>query len=126
QREIERLVMRIEQEQERGVAHAFAILIELVQLVSLEKDHQRLDVTLLPVLLRHRFAVGAQPRDVADAFAAKRSSFEPPTSAESRMLIAQTDNAPRELEQTVVCCLPVEPRNLVVLAVRVVVALLRP
>jgi len=100
--EIERLVVGIEQQQERAVAHAFAIVIELVQLVSVEKDHQRLDEPLLPVFFGHRFAVEAQPREVADPFAAKRPSLEPAAAAECRMGIPKADHPARELEQAVV------------------------
>src|SRR4030095_17077108 len=106
--------MRVEQQQERAVAHAFAIVIELVQLVSVEKDHQRLAETLLPILLGHRFAVGAQPCDIADSLAAKRPSLEPPATTKRRMRMTQADHAARELEQAVVRCLPVEPGHLAV------------
>ena len=67
-----------------------------------------------------------EPADVADLRAMDRSALEPPPAAEHRMAMPEPDQAARELEQRLVGVRPVVPRNLVVLAVCVVVALLRP
>ena len=54
--------------------------------------------------------------------AADRPALEPAAAAEHRMVVRRADQAAHELEQAVVGGLPVEPGDLVVLAVGVVVA----
>src|SRR5262249_38805749 len=76
---------------------------------------------LLPCLIVHLAAVRLEPGDVGDAAAVNRLPLEPAPAPERRMLPAKPDQTPGELEQILVRMLPVEPRGLVVLAVRVVV-----
>src|SRR5205807_3874890 len=69
--------------------------------------------------------LGREPGDIGRPRAADGPSLEPAPPPEDRMLFAQCGQAPREVEQNEVGVLPVVPGDLVVLAVRVVVAALR-
>ena len=69
-------------------------------------------------------AVGPEPRDVGRV-RAERLAVEEVAAPEHRMRAPEGDQPLREREQRAVLVLPVEPRDLVVLAVGVVVAALR-
>src|SRR4029079_12966957 len=76
--------------------------------------------------LGHARAARSKPPDIADLGAMDRPALEPAAAPEHRMPVAETNQAPCEMKQMLVDVFPVVPRNLVVLAVRVVVAALRP
>src|SRR5512139_466159 len=80
---------------------------------------------VLPVLVHHLLAIGPEPRDVGHAGAAQGPSLEPSAPPECGVSGLQRDQPPRVLEEVAIDVLPVEPGNLVVLAIGVVVALLR-
>src|SRR5207247_6954608 len=116
------LEVRVEEEQEGVVAHVLPMRVLHVQLVAVQEDADRARTLVLPVTPRHAPPVGAHPPHVRQLLALAAEELRAP---EHWMLPAQRDQAPRELEQLTVGVLPVEPRELVVLAPRVVVAALR-
>src|SRR5690606_8553912 len=91
-------------------------------------DHERARRGAVPGLLGHERARGLEPRDVAQLAlpAVARVAREEATTAQRGLGAAQGDEATRELEQAPpgLVELPVDPRDLVVLAVAVVVAML--
>src|SRR4029078_6690329 len=89
-----------------------------------EEDRERAGEALLPVLVRHLKAVGAEPGDVARLGAVHGPGPEPHAAAEDRVLAAQTDESDRPVQEILVHRSPVVPGDLVVLAVGVVVAAL--
>src|SRR5216684_7637263 len=126
-REIERhrLVVGVEEQEEAVIDDIFAARAGWDS-VTAEEDADASGELPLPVVVRHRFAVGLEPADVAHFRAAKRAAVEPAAPLEGGMRAAELDQAGGEREQFVVDIRPVEPRDLVVLAVGVVVAVLRP
>src|SRR5258705_5040508 len=82
---------------------------------------------LVPVTLGHPAPVRAEPPDVRQAGARGVAAFQDLPAPEDRVLASQRDQPPRECEQPLAALVPVpvEPRDLVVLAPRVVVAELR-
>src|SRR5262249_25655141 len=82
-------------------------------------------VPALPVALRHAPPVRPEPPRVGKARADDLPTLEKASPAEDRMLEAQANQPAREGEQLLVGPLPVEPRELVVLAPGVVVSALR-
>src|SRR5262249_14301903 len=81
--------------------------------------------TILPLLVRHLRAARLEPDNVADRIAANRAVLEETAPPEDAMSATQADQLAGEPQQLIaILGLPVEPRELVVLAVGVVVATL--
>ena len=87
-----------------------------------EEDAHAPRIPRLPVLLAHLLAVEPEPGEVLDA--ADLAALEPAPAPEDGVLAAQVGDLPAPRLELLVDVLPVEPRDLVVLAVGVVVALL--
>src|SRR5690606_17583274 len=96
----------------------------LVQRLAVQIHAQRLREADRPVLVAHRYAVGAVPDDIAHAGAVYRAAQEEAPAAECRVPAAEADQAPGEVPELPIGIRPAEPGSLVVLAVRVVVAAL--
>jgi hypothetical protein len=77
----------------------------------------------VPVVVGHLLAVGPQPGEILDA--ADAASLEPAPAPEHRVLTPEGDDALTPLREVGVDVVPAEPRDLVVLAIGVVVAALR-
>src|SRR4029077_2500656 len=77
-----------------------------------------------PVLVGHHLSARFEPTNIHSA--AYRTSLEPAAPAKHRVLPSQPNQPARHLQQLPVDLIPVDPRQLVVLAVSIVVALLRP
>src|SRR5436305_2763119 len=117
----EGLVVAVEEDVEGIVHHPFAAGVEAGDGVAVQEHAEGLGEAALPVLLRHQLAVGAEPADVAHAFSTDGLAQEPAAAAEDRVLAPEGDEAGGEVDQVLVRRLPVEPGDLVVLAVGVVV-----
>src|SRR6185295_11679040 len=65
-------------------------------------------------------------RDVAHAQAEDLTSLEPFPPAKHRLTVSEFDHTSRDLQQALIRTLPTDPRQLVVLTVRVVVPVLGP
>src|SRR5262249_25526755 len=91
---------------------------------AVEEDPERAGVPLAPVALAHLAAVGLEPADVLDAGTVDRPAQEPAPPPEDRVAVAQRDQLGGERQQVLVGRLPVEPGDLAVLAIGVVVAAL--
>ena len=89
QRERDRLGVRVEEEQERVVAHLLAVRRPRRDLGAVQEDAERPAVLLLPVALRHAPAVGAEPPHVGKPRAARLAAGEERVAPEHRMLAAQ-------------------------------------
>src|SRR5258706_15818362 len=119
-RELERhrLVVGVEEQEETVVADVLAARAGRDS-VTAEEDGDAAGEGALPVVVRHLFAVGLEPADVAHFGATKRATVEPAAPLEGWMRAAELDQAGYEREQLVLDLRPVEPRDLVVLAVGV-------
>ena len=88
--------------------------------LAVEEHADAPGVAGLPVVLAHLAAVEAEPGEVLDA--ADPPPLEPAPAAEDRVMAAQLGDPPAPGLEVVVDVVPVEPRQLGVLAVGVVVA----
>src|SRR5581483_5298372 len=125
QRERDRLEVAVEEEHERVVADVLAAGRMLRELLAVQEHADRLRLAAAPVALRHLPPVRPEPPDVRQARAVRRPTGEERAPAEDRMRRPERDQGPCKLDELPVDVLPVEPRDLVVLAERVVVAALR-
>ena len=103
-----------------------AALVDHPDRVAAEHERERGDPGLLPVLGRHLAAVGPQPGEVLELRVPDEVAHQEAPALQARVLAAQRDEAAREVEQAAAAVVerPVEPGELVVLAVGVVVAAL--
>src|SRR5690348_13687575 len=76
-----------------------------------------------PVLVGHHLSARLEPANIHGA--TNRTPLEPATPPKNWMLAPQPDQPARHLQQLRVDVVPVDPRQLVVLAVSIVVAFLR-
>src|SRR2546427_4756092 len=101
--------------------------VDLVEAVPAQAKAETPRQWIGPVLLGHLLAVRAKPGEVLHFRAANAAAVEELAAAEHRMMLAKPDDLLRELEHVSRGRLeaPIHPGQLVVLAVRIVVALLR-
>src|SRR5581483_6343194 len=125
ERERDRLEIGVEEEQERTVDDLLPVCRAGGDLRSVQEHAERPAGLLLPVALRHPPAVGPEPPYVGEPGAAQLGPRQERLPAKNRVLASEVDHAPDEAEQVALGALPVEPGELVVLAPRVVVAVLR-
>src|SRR5438552_17894474 len=77
-----------------------------------------------PVLVGHQLSARLEPTNIHSA--ANRTALEPATPAKHGVIASQPDQPAHDLQKLPVNLIPVVPRQLVVLAVSIVVSLLRP
>ncbi len=127
QNEVDRLVVRVQQ-QEKGVGDdRRARVVELLDRIPRQAQPEAAREAVLPLLLRHLLAVGAEPREILDLRALDPAALEEPAAMEHRLLGAQADQLADEVDlaQPRARDRPRVPGDLVVLAIGVVVAALR-
>src|SRR5882762_2149136 len=124
QRECQRLMMCVEQRVEARVHHSSTARVGVRDALAVEKDAEGFGEALSPVAFGHLGAVGLEPADVGLG-PADGAALEPAAAPERGVRASQTDEAAGELLKALIGVLPIEPGDLVVLAVRVVVAALR-
>ena len=126
QGERDRLPVAVEQDQQRLADDRLAALVLVVDQVAGQPDSQALDEAGVPVLVRHLLARRVEERDVLDVRAADRPAQEELPALEDRLAPPDEDQLAGEFQELLlpVVQVPVEPGQLVVLAVGVVVALL--
>src|SRR5207302_7805552 len=116
------LPVGVEQDQEGVAADPVAEIVAFGNQLTVEQHPQRAALVVGPVLVLHLGAVGAEPDDVLAAHAAAHLALEEVLAAQHRLGVAQREHAAGELEHRAVDRRPVDPGDLVVLAVGVVVA----
>ena len=126
EREVDRLRSCVEQEQEIVVEDAASVRVGFADGIAVVEDHRRARTRLVPFLLRHVRARRREPLDLAERglAAALCGSLQETSAAHHRVIAAQVNEVAGETQEVVVVLIqiPVDPRELVVLAVRVVVA----
>ena len=123
-----RLVVRIEQHQERVVQDRSSLRVLLLDRVARQPDAQAADIPLGPVLIRHLFAIRAKPGDVLDLRATDAAALKKAAAPEHGMVLSQLDQASCKGHERLLMFaqVPIDPADLIVLAIGVVVAVLRP
>ena len=117
-------VVGVEDDVETIVDHCHAQRGARVHSSSVDEHGEGLGVVAMPVVLVHVFAVVLEPGDVLQLAAHSRLTVEPGTATEHRMFPTETNQLLREGEKMLVGLLPVQPGDLVVLTIGVVVSLL--
>src|SRR5581483_4104837 len=125
QREVEPLVVAVEEQVKAVILDAFAADVQAGDSRAIQEDAERLGKTCLPVLVGELPAVRLVPADLPGGAVPDGTILEPQAPVEYRMIAAKPDEPAGEGQQIDVGSLPVEPGQLVVLAVGIVVALLR-
>ena len=115
---------QVEAEDQRRPRDLFAAGPELVQ-VTVQPDRDAVGA-IVPLVGGHLRPGAGEPRDVGQDVAVDGGAGEEPAALEDTVALTQLDEAAAELEQVLVRTLPVHPRDLVVLRVPVVVAVLGP
>src|SRR3954453_22590847 len=121
--ELARLTAGVQEQEERVVGDPLAPRAAGADPSAVEIHAQRLRDRRRPVGVVHLYADGREPGDVLGAVRRQLAPLEERALPKDRMGPAQGDEARDELAERT--GRPVEPRDLVVLAVRVVVATLR-
>ena len=129
QRELDRLVVGVEDQDEVVVHHLVAVPIHLRDIRTVEIDHHRERVRVLPVGHIHDRTGMVEPFGLRDLVhrVARRTAGEEAAPMQHRMAQTQVDHLGDERQHLLlrIVEVPIRPRDLVVLAVRVVVAALR-
>src|ERR1700682_1814115 len=125
ERKFHRFPVSIEDHIEGVILDAPPGCVEAGNFVTADEHAQRFRKRCAPILVGHLFSIGAKPCEVAHVVAANRSSLKPSSHPEYRMLLVELDDLAGELELLGVYIVPVQPRNLIVLAIGIVVASLR-
>src|ERR1700722_14363462 len=119
------LIVSVEEQQEGVVADPVTATVRIRQRITIEEDAEGLGESRVPVLRGHLRPVRPEPPDVGQSAIEDGASFEEVTAPEDRMPMAEGDKLSAEVQRLPVSVLPVEPGQLVVLTVGIVVAALR-
>src|SRR5215207_4079619 len=118
--------MTIEQQKEVIVDQAVTLRIGLGQRFTAEAHGDSPRPPLVPLLVGHWLAVRTEPSQVLDRRAADLPSLEEAGAAKTGMGVAHGDQVAGELEERALALVqvPVDPTDLIVLGVDVVIPLL--
>src|ERR1700685_2132692 len=122
QHKVHRFPMSIKDQIEGLIEDATAGRVNPGDFVAVEEHAQRFRETGAPVLVGHLFSIGTKPRQIVNVAAANRFSLEPFAPEKYRVLLAELDDLLGEIQLLEIHIFPIHPRNLVVVAVRVVIA----
>ena len=123
----DRFMMSIHKEQKCFIPDRLKLKIDNVLGVSAQEHAETTHERRAPFFIAHFIAAGIEPHHILDlgpTYPPTPEKFRPP---KDRMLAPKADQFFRELEERVLLfiALPIEPADLVVLAISVVVSLLR-
>src|SRR5689334_9165490 len=104
----------------------FPALIPFVHELAVEQHAQAAYARLAPLLVAHLVAVRAIPLDIKDLAALDTAALEKLAAVQGGVVVANLDQPARPFEQLALglAAPPVDPAQLVILAVAVVVAVL--
>ena len=125
--ESHRLVEGIKEQEEGIVLHRLAVHVAHVHGVAADHHAEAERKAGVPVFLGHLGAIDVEPHDILHAGAADAPALEKFRPAEDRVLAPELDQPRGKLAQLLLPLreLPVEPGDLVILAVGIVIAVLR-
>ena len=121
------ILRRVHENDEAVPHHPRPPFVEHGEGVTAHREGERRDPRTLPIAGAHFLAVGAQPDQILRGRVPHEVAGEEPMSLQNGQLLSERGQASRELEERLLAIVeaPFEPRNLVVLAIGVVVARLR-
>ena len=118
----DRLIGGVEDHEKAVVDDAFTIGVGRRNRLAVQENCDRTGESGVPVVVGHLLAVGPQPSQILDP--ADRTPLEPAAAPEHRMVMSECHHPSAPLGEVGVDVFPIEPGDLVVLAVGVVVAAL--
>src|SRR6266702_3840157 len=120
------LIMCVDQQQERVVANWFTFKIENIHRVAAQQHAKTANERRCPFFLAHLAAARIEPHHIPDFRTSNPPALEKLWTAEDRMVLPELNQLLRELNKLILffIALPIEPTDLVVLAVCIVVAVL--
>jgi len=118
----------VDEQQHRVPANRLALVVGFVGRLPVDQHAEGAGRRVFPVRFRQLLAVGAQPGEIFHAAMVDYLAAEKRAASQHRILLPDREHAPDEIEQALPALVqvPVDPGDLVILAVGVVVALLRP
>ena len=120
--------MRVEDQDEVVVDHPVAIPVDLGNIRSVQVDHHGERMGVLPIVHIHDGTGVVKPFDLRNrvGVVARFAAGEETTTVQHRMFQTQMNELGDERKKLflVLVEIPIGPRNLIILAVRVIVALL--
>jgi len=119
EQERNRFIMRVDEKKKRIVANLFAVLVDQIIRVTANQHSQTTPKWRGPLFQSHFVAAGIEPHRIVDLAAGHRLALEKFRPPKDRVLPPQLNQLPGKLEQAFLFSvpLPVEPTNLVVLAI---------
>src|SRR5690606_2491744 len=113
-------------DQVKAVINNFLALLALrPDTLAIEKYTERTGKIMLPAFIGHLAAIRQEPGDILHAYPFNRLSGKPFPAAEGRMCPTEGDELRGKLHQRPIDLIPMKPRELVILTIGVIVALLR-
>src|SRR5882724_1443882 len=122
-----RFIMGINQQQKRVVANWFAFKINNIDRVATEQHSDTANERRRPFFVAHLAPAGIEPHHIPNLRAAYPAALKEFWTAKYRMRLAKPDQLSREIQKLLLLFIvpPIEPGDLVVLTISVVIALLR-
>src|SRR6267378_4179418 len=123
----DRLKMRVDEKQEGLVADRFAFETEHVNRISTQKHSDAAHEWRRPFFVAHLVAAGVEPHHIPDLRPADSPALEKLRTPKNRMIAPELNQLLREPEKVflLIVVFPREPAQLVILAIRVVISVLR-
>src|SRR3954451_20063278 len=124
----DRFVMRVNQQQKGIVTDWFAFKAENIAGIATQQHPNATNKSRGPFFVAHLAPARIEPHHVANL----RTSYSPTLKklrpTKHRMCMTKTDQLSRELQKLILLFVarPIEPTDLVVLTIRIVIAVLRP
>src|SRR5262245_35551199 len=118
--------MSVQKQKKCLIDNTVAASIDFIDRISCQADSQSSCEPCLPIFVSHLMAVGAKPHQVFDVRPPELAPLEEIAPTEHRMLMKKTNDKLAELQKFSfrLIEMPIEPRNLVVLTVCIVIAVL--
>ena len=118
-------MMGIENNVKAVVSYDPAVIIQPFNALAVQKNCERLRKVFFPVVFFHFFSIGQEPGNIFNRCAFYRLTVEPLCPAKNRVVFPQLNQCSRKIQQISICCGPIEPGNLVVLTISIVISQLR-
>src|ERR1700746_395685 len=121
--ERDRLVISVDQEKKRIVANRLILKIEHIAGVAAQQYAKTTYEGRRPFFLAHFVPAGIEPHHIPNLRAANPAALEEFRPAKHGMLFAELNQSPRKFQKLILFLIaaPIEPTNLVILAISVVV-----
>jgi hypothetical protein len=127
QREGNRFVMGIEEEQDGVTNNRFPTLVHIPDEIAGKPHPKAAGISGMPRVFRHVLARGVKPWDILDPLAINRTAQEKLAALKDRLGAPDLQHGAHKVAEGLLLIgqRPMEPRELIILAIRIIVAALR-